>query len=54
VSARYPTRVQTGLGGPLSLLYNGYGVPFPGVKLPGFGVDHRSSSSADVKERAEL
>ena len=26
--------------GPLSLLYNGYGVSFPGVKRPGRGVDH--------------
>ena len=27
---------------------------FPGVKLPGFGVDHPPPSSAEVKERVEL
>jgi hypothetical protein len=26
--------------GPLTLLYNGYRVSFPGVKRPGRGVDH--------------
>ena len=26
--------------GPRNLLYNGYRVPFPGVKRPGRGVDH--------------
>jgi hypothetical protein len=40
--------------GPPSLLYNGYRVSFPGVKLPGRGVDHPPSSSARVKERVEL
>jgi len=28
------------LWGPPSLLYSGYWVSFPGVKLPGRGVDH--------------
>ena len=32
--------VQTGPGGQISLLYNGYRVPFPGVKQPGREVDH--------------
>jgi hypothetical protein len=27
---------------------------FPGVKLPGCGVDHPPPSSAEVKERVEL
>jgi hypothetical protein len=40
--------------GPLSLLYNGYRVSFPGVKRPGRGVDHPPPSSARVKERVEL
>jgi hypothetical protein len=40
--------------GPLSLLYNGYRVSFPGVKRPGRGVDHPPSSTAGVKERVEL
>jgi hypothetical protein len=34
-----------------SLLYNGYGVCFSGVKRPGHGVYHPPSSSAEVKER---
>ena len=38
----------------LSLLYNWYRVPFPGVKRPGPGANHSSSSSAEVKERVEL
>jgi hypothetical protein len=29
-------------------------VPFPGVKRPGLGVDHPSSSATEVKERVEL
>jgi len=32
-----------------SLLYNGYLVTFPGVKRPGRGVDHASSSSVEVR-----
>ena len=40
--------------GPPSLIYNGYPVPFQGVKRPGRGVDHPPPSSAEVKERVEL
>ena len=40
--------------GPPSLLYNGFQISFPGVKQPGRGIDHRPSSSAEVKERVEL
>jgi len=39
---------------PPSLLYKGYRVSFPGVKRPERGTDHKSPSSADVKERVEL
>jgi hypothetical protein len=37
-----------------SLVYNGYGVSFPGVKRPGRDVNHPLSPSAKVKERVEL
>ena len=37
-----------------SLLYKGYRVSFPGLKRPGRGVEHTSSSSSDVKERVGL
>ena len=40
--------------GPPSLLYNGYRVPFPGVKRPERGVNHPPPSSAEVNERVEL
>jgi hypothetical protein len=40
-------------GSPRSLLYSGYGVPFPGVKRPGLGVEH-TPSSAEVKERVAI
>jgi hypothetical protein len=40
--------------GPLSLLYNGYRVSFPGVKRPGRGVHHPPTVNAEVKERVEL
>ena len=46
----YPVRPR----GPPSLLWDGYRVSFPGVKRPGRGVNHPSSSSAEVKERVEL
>jgi hypothetical protein len=39
--------------GPPSLLYNGYRVPFPGVRRPCRGVVHPPANSADVKERVE-
>jgi hypothetical protein len=42
------------LWGPLSLLYNGYSVSFPGVKCLGRGVDHPPPYSAEVKERVQL
>jgi len=37
-----------------SLLYNGYRVPFAGVRRPGRGVDCPPPPSAEVKERVEL
>jgi hypothetical protein len=40
--------------GPPSLPYNGYRVSFPGLKLPGRGVNHPPPSSAEVKVRVEL
>jgi hypothetical protein len=40
--------------GPPSLLYNGQGVFFPGVKRPERGFEHPPLSSAEVKERVEL
>jgi hypothetical protein len=40
--------------GPPSLLYNGYRVSFPGVKLPEYGVNHPPPSNAEIKERVEL
>jgi len=39
---------------PPSLLYNGYRVPYPGVKRLGLGIDHPSPPSAEVKARVEL
>jgi hypothetical protein len=51
---RFSAPVQTGPGGPPSLLYNGYRVSFPGVKRPGRGVDHPPPSNAEVKQRVEL
>lgn len=39
---------------PHSLLYKGYGVPFPEIKWPGHGINHPPQSSAEVKERALL
>ena len=47
MAARLSASVQTGPGGPPSLLYNGYW-EFLGVKRPGYGV------GAEVKERVEL
>ena len=38
---------------PPSLLYNGYRISFPAVKLPGRGVDHPLPCSAEVKERVD-
>ena len=39
---------------PHSLLYNVYLFTFPGLKRPWSGVNHPTSSSANVKEREEL
>jgi hypothetical protein len=38
--------------GPSSLLYTVCKVSFPGVKRPGRGVDHPTTSSAEVKEKS--
>jgi hypothetical protein len=51
--ARFSAHVQTGCG-PLSLLYNGHQVSFPGVKWSGRGVDQPPPASAEVKEIVEL
>jgi hypothetical protein len=40
--------------GPPSILYNGYRVFFPEVKLSGRYVNHPPPPSAEVKERVEL
>jgi hypothetical protein len=40
--------------GPPSLLYNGYWVPFLGVKQLGCGVGRPPTPSAEIKERVEL
>jgi hypothetical protein len=48
--ARFSASVQTGPGAPPSLLYNGYRVPFPGVKRPGRGVDHPLHLEARLKK----
>jgi len=40
--------------GPPSLLHNRYWVSFPGVRLPGCGIDHPPPSSTEVKEKVEL
>jgi hypothetical protein len=40
--------------GPLSLVYNGYRISFPGLKSPGRNVYHPPPSSAEVKGRVQL
>ena len=40
--------------GPPSLLYDGYRVSFPEVKLQRCGIDHPPPSKAEVEERVEL
>jgi len=40
--------------GPNAVLYNGYRLPFPGVRQPEREVDRPLPSSADVKEIVEL
>jgi hypothetical protein len=39
---------------PSTLLYDGQHVSFPGVKWPGYNVDHPPPPTAEVKERVEL
>ena len=39
---------------PLSFLYKGYRISFPGVKGQGRNVDYQPASSAEVKKRVEL
>jgi hypothetical protein len=49
--ARFSAPVQTGLGAPPSLLYDGYRV-FPGGKVrPGRAADHSPPSSAEIMEK---
>lgn len=36
------------------LLYNGYGLSFPGLKQPERDIDHASPSSAEVKEKSRV
>jgi hypothetical protein len=54
VGARFSAPVQRDPGGPPSLLYNGNGVPFPGIRRPTGGVDHPFPSKAEAKERVDL
>jgi len=51
--ARFSAPVQTGSEAHPASYTMGTG-SFPGVKRPGFGVDHPLSSSAEVKERVQL
>ena len=51
--ARFSAPVQTGHGTHPASYTMGIG-SFPGVRLPGRGVDNPSTSSAEVKERVEL
>jgi len=46
--------VQTGSGGPPTLLSSGNRGSFPGVKRPGREADHSPPSSVMVKECVEL
>ena len=50
---RFSATIQTGLGAHTSSHKMGTG-SFPGVKLPGRGVNHPPPPSAEVKERVEL
>jgi len=51
---RFSAPVQTGDGGPSSLLHNGQRVPFLGVRRPRRAVAHPTPTIADVKGRVEL
>jgi len=53
VGARFSAPVRTSPGAHPASYAMGSG-SLPGVKQPGFGVDHPPPSSADVKERVEL
>jgi hypothetical protein len=53
VGTRFSAPVQTGPGAHPASYTMGTG-SFPGVKRPGRGVDHPTSSIAEVKERVEL
>ena len=53
MEARFSAPVQTGYEAQPASYILGTG-SFPGVKRPGYGVDHPSPSSAEVKERVEL
>jgi hypothetical protein len=52
--ARFFAPVQTGPGGPPSLLYNGYWVFPGGKKRPGRDADPSHPSSADGHERVDI
>jgi hypothetical protein len=52
--ARFSEPVQTGPGGPSSILYNWYRVSVQGVKQPGAWRWPPTPSGAEVKERVEL
>jgi hypothetical protein len=52
VAARFSALVQTGPGAHPNFYTMGTG-SFPGVKRPGRGFGHQSSSRAEVKERTE-
>jgi len=53
VAARFTAPVQTGREAHTASYIMGTG-SFPGVKDPGFGVDHPLPSIAEIKERVEL
>jgi len=50
---RFSTPVQTGHGAHPAFYTMGIGA-FPGLKRPGLGVDHPTTSSSEVKESVEL
>ena len=53
MGARFPAPIQTGPGAYLASYTMGTG-SFLGVKSPGRGVDHISTTSAEIKERVQL
>jgi hypothetical protein len=52
-SETFPYMSRLAMGPPV-LLYDGYQVPFPGLKQLVCGVHHASTCSAEVKERVQL